>query len=130
MALTHTYTRTLLHPRHLVLELPDARNTYSMARGPEGSGTARLVHEVATPGQAPTRKEHTYLLVSRSDIAVPPEAQDKDKREGIVSTAVTVAFPLDSTGHALARADVMSFAFLPIAPSGLRFLVQVRAVCV
>lgn len=68
---------------------------------------------------------------------MPHEAADEEKRPGVTKSRVAIAFPMDPTnGQAVpavqggADASCLAFAYLPVCPSGLRFLVQVcAAVC-
>lgn len=47
------------------------------------------------------------------------------KRQGVARTKVAVGLPLAADGSALLLPGVQVHAFLPVAPFGLRFLVQV-----
>lgn len=71
----------------------------------------------------------------RAVLCNPPAAQDLDvpdhvhntekKRNGVTRTTVAFGFPLAADGQAAVLPGMHAFAFLPVFPSGLSFMVQV-----
>ncbi len=85
------------------------------------SGWSVLTTEVARPGAEPIVKESRFVRVA-SDVLM--EATPDEKRPGIVTSPVLLAFPIDAAGAADPQPTSQVFAFLPVRQVGFRFSIQ------
>jgi len=70
---------------------------------------------------APTVKQSSYLLAHHT---LPVADVKEDRRPGMETTEIVLAFPLTANGVALATTRPSVFAFLPIRTFGFNFIVQ------
>ncbi|WP_322008008.1 DUF3883 domain-containing protein [Paraburkholderia tropica] len=77
---------------------------------------------VLAKSEPEARKSAEQYLRFASPISM-VDASD-EKRDGIASSELVLAFPLDSSGRALAQPGKEVFAFLPIRNFGFRFYIQ------
>jgi hypothetical protein len=54
-------------------------------------------------------------------LQVPEQARDKERREGVTQSRISLAFPLNADGSADTAEEAWVYAFLPIGPSGFRW---------
>lgn len=85
------------------------------------SGWSVLEAEIARAGAEPIVKESQFVRVA-SDISM--EGTPDEKRPGIVTSPVLLAFPVDTGGLADPQPTSQVFAFLPVRPVGFKFAIQ------
>ena len=68
-------------------------------------------------------------FLSPQDLDVPDHVHKTEKkRNGVTRTTIAFGFPLAADGQAAVLPGMHAFAFLPIFPSGLSFMVQVSQI--
>jgi hypothetical protein len=120
----HFFLHVLLHLcRCMRLELQGKLTTkFTISSTPSSHLTTVLKESWETNRDLATTAQ-PYILLSKQ-VPVPSSAHH-EKRAGISSTGIAAALPMNAAGAASLLEGVRSYAFLPVSPSGLRFLVQV-----
>jgi hypothetical protein len=127
---------------HLVrqIRISDAQVGRSISREDDGH-TVRIREEInpVSPCEPPMedgssfsaasvchqRRARTLHFRVCSHMAVVPDGQILDERRaGVASTEILLAFPVDRDGHAIAARGEPLFAFLPVRCYGFAFLAQ------
>jgi hypothetical protein len=119
---------TQLHPKLLLflrrlrrIELESDAGRIIYERRDVDSVVCVFGEEFGATGCLEGRSSEQYLRLATS---LPMMHISEDKREGITTTELVMAFPLDLTGKALTQPGKEVFAFLPIRNFGFRFYIQ------